>query len=226
MHQLIDKKYKIIIYVIFLFILSTTSGKYIENKNYFSENNKIKVDVEGLSNSKNSEISDELDNILSNNIFNVDKEEIKKIISKYNIVEEYNIKKVYPSIIRIKIKPTEFIARISDKHQLLVGSNGKLIENKRYDKELPYIFGEFKTKEFLIFKENVERSKFSISEFKMLYFFPLKRWDVLTTNDILIKLPKENLTKSLDLAHKIISQDYLKEKNFIDLRVNNQLIIK
>ena len=71
MHQLIDKKYKIIIYVIFLFILSTTSGKYIENKNYFSENNKIKVDVEGLSNSKNSEISDELDNILSLSLIHI-----------------------------------------------------------------------------------------------------------------------------------------------------------
>ena len=226
MHQLIDKKYKIIIYLIFLFVLSTTSGKYVENKNYFSENNKIKVDVVGLSNSKNLEISDELNSILPNNIFILNKKEIKEIISKYNIIEEYDIKKVYPSVIKLKIKPTKIIARISDKHQLLLGSNGKLIENKKYDKELPYIFGEFKTKDFLIFKENVERSKFSFSEFKILYFFPLKRWDILTTNDILIKLPKENLSQSLNLAYKIISQDYLKEKNFIDLRVNNQLIIK
>ena len=60
----------------------------------------------------------------------------------------------------------------------------------------------------------------------MLYFFPLNRWDILTTDGILIKLPKENLIKSLNLAHKIISKDYLKNKNFIDLRVSNQLIIK
>ena len=32
MHQLIDKKNKIIIYLLLLFILSTTSGKFIENQ--------------------------------------------------------------------------------------------------------------------------------------------------------------------------------------------------
>ena len=36
MHQLIDKKDKIIIYLIFLIILSTTSGKFIKNQNNYS----------------------------------------------------------------------------------------------------------------------------------------------------------------------------------------------
>ena len=226
MHQLKDKKYKITIYLIFFLILSTNSGKYLEKENFFFKNNKIKVDVKGLSVGENLEILNELNDIQSQSIFDVDKEEIKKIIEKYNIIEEYNIKKIYPSIIKINIKPTKFIARISDKQQLLVGSNGKLIKKKEYDKELPYIFGEFKAKDFLIFKENVERSQFSFSEFKKLYFFPLNRWDILTKGDILIKLPQENLFKSLNLAHKIISKDHLKKKNFIDLRVENQLIIK
>jgi len=226
MHQLKDKKYKITIYLIFFLILSTNSGKYLEKEIFFFKNNKIKVDVKGLSVSENLEILNELNDIQSQSIFDVDKEEIKKIIEKYNIIEEYNIKKIYPSIIKINIKPTKFIARISDKQQLLVGSNGKLIKKKEYDKELPYIFGEFKTKDFLIFKKNVERSQFSFSEFKKLYFFPLNRWDILTKGDILIKLPQENLFKSLNLAHKIISKDHLKKKNFIDLRVENQLIIK
>ena len=226
MHQLKDKKYKITIYLIFFLILSTNSGKYLEKEIFFFKNNKIKVDVKGLSVSENLEILNELNDIQSQSIFDVDKEEIKKIIEKYNIIEEYNIKKIYPSIIKINIKPTKFIARISDKQQLLVGSNGKLIKKKEYDKELPYIFGEFKTKDFLIFKKNVERSQFSFSEFKKLYFFPLNRWDILTKGDILIKLPQENLFKSLNLAHKIISKDHLEKKNFIDLRVENQLIIK
>ena len=36
MHQLIDKKNKIIIYLLLLFILSTTSGKFVENQNSYS----------------------------------------------------------------------------------------------------------------------------------------------------------------------------------------------
>ena len=226
MLQLIDKKYKISVYLILLLILSTTSGKFIEKKNNYTFLNKIKVDVKGLSSNENLEILNKLNNSLHKNIFNIDKKEIQKIISKHNVIEEYEVKKIYPSIIKINIKPTKFIARISDQHQLLVGSNGKLIENKVYKKDLPYIFGKFKTKDFLNFKENVEHSKFNFSEFKVLYYFPLNRWDILTTDDILIKLPRENLIKSLNLAHQIISKNYLKNKNFIDLRVSNQLIIK
>ena len=226
MHQLIDKKYKITGYLVLLLILSTTSGKFIESKNNYSSLNKTKVDVRGLSSKENLEILKKLDKVLSQSIFNIDEEEIKKILERQNIIEEYEVKKIYPSTIKINIKPTKFIARISDQHQLLVGSNGKIIKKQKYEKDLPYIFGEFKTKDFLIFKKNVELSSFNFSEFKMLYFFPLNRWDILTTDGVLIKLPKENLIKSLDLAHKIISKDFLRNKNFIDLRVSNQLIIK
>ena len=223
MHQLIDKKYKILIYLLLLFILSTISGKFSQNKNYFSSF--IKVDVKGLSGSENLQISKKIKNLLFKNIFKIKKEELKKIIDEHNIIEEYNIKKIYPSSIQINIKSTQFVARISDAHQLLVGTNGKLIKNKIHNKELPYIFGEFKTKDFLIFKKNIERSKFNFSEFKMLYFFPLGRWDILTLDNILIKLPHDNLLQSLNLAHKMISNDYLKDQNLIDLRVTDQLIM-
>ena len=70
------------------------------------------------------------------------------------------------------------------------------------------------------------QSKFTFTEFKTLYFFPSNRWDVLTNDDILIKLPQNNLSKSLNLAYKIISSDDFKNKTLIDLRMNNHLIIK
>ena len=60
----------------------------------------------------------------------------------------------------------------------------------------------------------------------MLYFFPSNRWDILTYDDILIKLPQDNISKSLNLAYKIIIVMILKIKIFIDLRINNHLIVK
>ena len=102
MPQLTDKKNKIIIYLIFLFILSTTNVKYTENKNNFSPIvNRVKI--EGLSNTLNKKISNELNNLFYENIMIIKKEEIKKVVDKYNIIEEYNIKKIYPSSIRINI---------------------------------------------------------------------------------------------------------------------------
>ena len=81
-------------------------------------------------------------------------------------------------------------------------------------------------KYFLEFKKTVELSKFNFSEFKMVYFFPSNRWDILTIDNTLIKLPKNNMSQSLNLAHKIISSKKFKNQNIIDLRVNSHLIIK
>ena len=45
-------------------------------------------------------------------------------------------------------------------------------------------------------------------------------------NNTLIKLPQKNMFQSLNLAHKIISNEQFKNKNIIDLRVNSHLIVK
>ena len=224
MHQLIDKKNKILIYLILLIILSTTSGKFVENqKSYSSTINQI--NIEGLSNANNSKIYNELNNLFYKNILLIGKEEFQRVIGKYNIIQEYNIKKIYPSTINISIKPTRFVARLSSNDQL-VGINGKLIEDKENNDILPYIFGEFNSQDFLDFKKNIAQSKFTFEKFKTLYFFPSNRWDILTNDDILIKLSHDNLSESLNLAYKIISSNDFKNKNLIDLRMDNHLIIK
>ena len=181
----------------------------------------------GLSNSKNLEIQRDLNNIFYRNILLLSKKEINKIINKHNIIEEYNIRKIYPSTLNINIKPTKIVAKVTnDGNKLIVGANGKLISGEVNNKILPHIFGEFNIKNFLEFKKNVDRSKFNFTEFKSIYFFPSNRWDILMINNTLIKLPQKNMFQSLNLAHKIISNEQFKNKNIIDLRVNSHLIVK
>jgi len=55
MLHLIDKKNKIIIYLFFLLILSTTSGKYTENQKYYSPTIN-QINIVGLSDSDNNKI--------------------------------------------------------------------------------------------------------------------------------------------------------------------------
>ena len=225
MRQLTDKKAKIIIYLLFLFLLSTINNKNLNiSQNYLKKINKI--EIQGLSEINNSKILIKLNNIFYKNIFILGNDEIDKIISQYNIVEEYNAKKIYPSKLFINIKPTKFIAKISGKKEIFVGSNGKLIESKKKRKNLPYIFGEFNSESFLEFKKSVEISKFDFIEFKTMYFFPSNRWDILTVDNILIKLQQKNMVESLNLAHKIMNDEEFIDKNIIDLRVKNHLIIK
>ena len=225
MHQSKGKKNKIIIYLLFLFILSTTSAKLINNQNKLSSS-VSKINITGLSERKNLEISNNLNNFLYESIFVISKDEIKKILEKHNIIQEFSIKKIYPSTLNIEIKPTKFIARVFNNGQYLVGANGKLIEDKNNNELLPYIFGEFNSLDFLSFKQNIEKSIFSFSNLKTLYFFPSGRWDILTDKDILIKLPQEDIVASLNLSKKLIDNDNFKDNKFIDLRVKNHLVIK
>ena len=76
------------------------------------------------------------------------------------------------------------------------------------------------------FKQNIEKSIFSFSNLKTLYFFPSGRWDILIDNDILIKLPQEHIVASLNLSKKLIDNDNFKDNKFIDLRVKNHLVTK
>jgi len=225
MHQSIGRKNKIIIYLLFLFILSTTSAKFINDQNALSSS-VSKINITGLSERKNLEILNNLNNILYKSIFVISKDEIKKILEKHNIIQEFSIKKIYPSTLKIEIKPTKFIARVSNNGQYLVGANGKLIEDRNNSELLPYIFGEFNSQHFLSFKQNIEKSIFSFSNLKTLYFFPSGRWDILTDNDILIMLPQEHLVTSLNLSKKLIDNDNFKDNKFIDLRVTNHLVTK
>jgi cell division protein FtsQ len=225
MHQSIGRKNKIIIYLLFLFILSTTSVKLINDQNKLSTLIS-KINITGLSEIKNLEILNNLNNFLYKSIFVINEEEIKKILEKHNIIQEFSIKKIYPSTLNIEIKPTKFIARVSNKGQYLVGANGKLIEDNDDNELLPYIFGEFNSQDFLSFKQNIEKSTFSFSNLKTLYFFPSGRWDILTDNNILIKLPQEHIVASLNLSKKLIVNNNFKDNKFIDLRVRNHLVTK
>ena len=224
MLQSIDKKNKIIIYLIFLFLLSTTSNKSLEfHQNYSAKIDKI--EVSGLSNSDNSQIRSKLEKLLNTSIFFINKDKIDKIISKYNLVELYNVKKIYPRKIDIKIEQTKFIAKISGSNQVLVGSNGKLIKYE-INERLPFLFGKFNSKKFLEFKGIVDNSAFKFNNLKSVSFYPSKRWDITTVENISINLPKDNLLQSLNLAYKLIIDDSFKKINIIDLRVKNHLVIK
>ena len=211
--------------LLFLFILSTTSAKFINDQKKLSSSI-TKINITGLSERKNLEILDNLNNLLYKSIFVINEEEIIKILEKHNIIQEFNIKKIYPSTLNIEIKPTKLIARVSNNSQYLVGANGKLIEDKSNNELLPYIFGEFNSQDFLSFKKNIEKSMWSFSNLKELSFFPSGRWDILTDKDILIKLPQEHIVASLNLSKELINNDNFKDFKFIDLRIKNHLVAK
>ena len=87
------------------------------------------------------------------------------------------------------------------------------------------IFGEVNYKYFFDFKNIIEESDFDYNKIKNLFFYKSGRWDIETDNGILIKIPKENLKKSLKFALEIMNKNQFKKIIKIDLRQKNQVII-
>lgn len=225
MLQSVDKKNRILLFIIIYILLSTISNKTLENKKEFLT--KVnKINVSGLSNDNNLKLEKKLNRLLFKNIFFINENDFGDIISKNNLVERYSIKKIYPSQINIKIKQTKFVATISNNKKFLVGANGKLIKNEYANEMLPFFFGEFDSKIFLEFKKNVEKSKFNLQDFKSIKFNSSNRWDILTKSDILIKLPKQKIPEALRMAYKIMKEDKFKDNLVIDLRASSLIFVK
>ena len=99
-----------------------------------------------------------------------------------------------------------------------------MIKTNKEIKNIPYIFGNFDDTEFFKFKEIIDSSNFDYKEIKNLFFFPSKRWDIETHVGVLIKLPKNEIKNSLELALNILSDINFKNIKTIDLRQKNQVI--
>ena len=224
MHQLIGKKKSLILYFLILIVLSTTTNKTsYKTENLFQIES---INIVGIPLDSIQGLNDKLSNSIGKNIFFLKKKTIRKSISEFNIIEKYSVKKIYPGELQINIKPTILIAKISNKDDIFVGSNGKLIRNKDFKKKLPNIFGQFNSDKFLELKIHLKRSEFNFEDFESLFYYPSGRWDVLTSKNVLIKLPTKKIYESLNLAKKILNDDNFEKNKFIDLRINNQVIVK
>ena len=214
---------KIFIYFLFLLIFGSINNINLNNAKF---NTIEKLSISGLDKTNNEIILKQIKNLNLENIFFLDVDKIKKIISTHSLVEEYQVFKEYPSTVNVEIKKTIFLARINRNNQIfIIGSNGKLIKNNSSLKELPYIFGNPEISEFLNFKKILKESSISYDRIQNLYFFKSKRWDIELKNNILIKLSGNNIKESLDNAFEFMSNTDLSDIKVIDARIKNQIIL-
>ena len=222
MHQRTSKK--IIIYFLLFISLCTVSNIELNNKNFF----KIKkINIFGINNIEVSNVKNEINNLNINNIFSLNKNEISKVVEAYSIVENYKIFKNYPSTLNIEIVKTNYLAKINyDGKTFIVGSNGRLINEKFKNNNLPYIFGSPETIEFIRLKKKIDESKFSYDQINNFYFYPSKRWDLELKDGVRIKLSNINIVNSLNQSFELLNEKNLSGITIIDVRVKNQIIIK
>jgi len=221
---MLQKKSKIFIYLIFFLFLGTINNYTLLRSNTFKIKN---FEILGLENNYKKEIENSLINSKKINIFFINKNYFKSILNSNSLIETFQVFKIYPSTLNIKIKKTNFLARLNINGDIfLIGSNGKLTKDflQSNSEILPFIFGNLKVEDFLKIYSIINTSDFKYKNIKNLFFYKSGRIDLELKDDILIKLPLYNLESAFKKIFQLISNNQLNKK-IIDARVPNQIIL-
>ena len=221
MHQ--RKGKKILIFFFLLLLVGSINNISLDNLKFREINN---INVSGLGDNSNTIILEKIKKLNLENIFSINRKKIANQIDTNSLVESYVVFKTYPSSLNIKINKTKFLARVNISGKIfLVGSNGKLTENKFSNNKLPFIFGNPDIYDFLNFKDIIDKSIISYEDVENLYYFSSKRWDLELKNNVIIKLPKNYSKESLDLALEFLHSNEFRDIKIIDARIKNQIIL-
>ena len=221
MHQLISKK--IIVYLLLFFFLGSVNNYSIVN---FSLPKIKKVEVYGINLNESVKIKRIIESLNTENIFSVNKLDLKSNFHSINIIEKIEIFKNYPSTLKVKIKKTKFIA-LAKKNgkEYFIGLNGKLIETNNTFLKLPYVFGDLDLKEFIKLKNKIDKSNFNFNQISNFYYYKSKRWDIETTKGNIIKLSSKNIENNLNLFVRLSKENELNDGSTIDFRQKDQIIL-
>jgi cell division protein FtsQ len=176
---------------------------------------------------KEDVIKKDLVYLYDKNLFFLNVNDIKKLLLKHNFIQSFEIKKIYPNRLKIKIfekKPVAILQQKKDKFYFT--KNGDLInyiDLEEY-KNLPIVLGG--KKKFKFFYNELKKINFPINLVKQFYFFETGRWDLLTYKNQIIKLPIENYISSLENFISIESKDNFDKYQIFDYRIKDQLILK
>jgi len=221
MHQ--RKSKKILVYFFLLIAVSSISNNSFNNLKLSKIQN---INISGLDQKDNKILLVKIKNLINENIFFINKNEIIKLIEVNSLIEKYQVFKKYPSTISIDIKKTNFFAKISKNNRIFfIGSNGKLTLAENPNDDLPYIFGKPNIKEFLKFKQIIDKSKFNYKQIDNLYFFPSNRWDIKLKENILLKLPANFTLENLNYLYEFLENNNVKKFAVLDYRIENQIIL-
>ena len=215
---------RLIIALSLLIALTTISSKQDFEISKF---NLKKIIVENNLLLKDKDIKNLLVPIYNKNIFFLESNEIKNALMQNSFIESFNIKKKYPNTLKLKIFEKKPIAILVNKKKKFYLSDKIEIINfnalKNYN-DLPYVFGN--KKDFKLLYNNLKKINFPINIIKKYTLYESGRWDIITVNDKIIKLPLKNYNQNLKNYMDIKSKVNFKKYFLFDYRIENQLILK
>ena len=217
-------KKRLAISLALLVLFSTYKPQNITLSNKF---NIKEIKIENNFILKDEEIKKDLLFLYNNNLIFLKTFEIEKHLEANSFIESFEIKKIYPNEIIIRITEKKPIVILqSKKNKYYLSENIELINFRDLDdyKNLPIVFGN-KTS-FKDLHKNLKTINFPLNIIKKYYLYESKRWDLETYKNKIIKLPPKNYLESLKNFISLREKNNFDKYNVFDYRIENQLILK
>ena len=217
-------KKRLVIALSLLILLTTINS---QQSFVISKFNLKTIEIENNLLLKEKDIKKLLIPFYNRNLLFLDNNEFKKALIQNSFIESFNIKKKYPSTLKVKIfEKKPIVVLLNKKNKFYLSEKIDLIEFKDLPnyQTLPYVLGN--KDDFKIFYNNLKKINFPLEIIKKYTLFETNRWDLETKNNKTIKLPSKNYTKSLENFLKLKSQNNFEKYELFDYRISNQLILK
>ena len=222
-------KKKIFIFLIIFFLISTFYP-YDPKKEFnftFKFFDLKTITIKSKNKTFDNIVISKLKNFYGENILFIRKDSIIQALDEIQFIENINIMKKLPNELIIsldEIVPIATYEKNSDK--FLISSSNKSIEIINYEKYsyLPEVYQMQSVEEFIDFYNILEKTRFPTDLIKNYTFFKIGRWDLVLTDDTVIKLPSSKIIQALEKLNLVLKTEYLGKVKLIDLRIENQII--
>jgi cell division septal protein FtsQ len=208
-----------------LFLLFSTYKT--QNLPFSSKFNIKEIKIENNLIVESNEIKKDLTFLYRTNLINININKIENELKKISFIKSFEIKKIYPNKLKIKIFEKKPIAILQyKKEKFYISENIELINYKdlKQFQDLPLVFG--KKENFHILFKNLKKTNFPLSLIKKFYLYESNRWDIEVHENIIIKLPSEKYNQSLENFLSIRTKNNFDKYKIFDYRINNQLTLK
>tara|TARA_B110000881_G_C18523729_1_gene489149 strand:+ start:464 stop:1132 length:669 start_codon:yes stop_codon:yes gene_type:complete len=214
-------------FLLFIFFILTTYNTKEKDKRLSIFFPIKKILIENTVGTDLIKIKSDLSFLRNKSLFFLNTEKILANINEYDFISTIQLKKKYPSTLRITIiEKIPIAVQIIDKKKFYITKDNEkisFIDLKKYE-NLPLIFGKYKN--FYIFYKDLEKSNFNLNEIKAFYYFDIGRWDIVLRDEKIIKLPEKNYQDILLKINSILGNNNFFKYKVFDFRIKDQLILK
>ena len=217
-------KKRLVIALVLLVLLSTYKPQELSLNSKF---NIKEIKIENNHILKDEDIKKDLMFLYDTNLIFLNTNKIKLILKSNNFIQSFEVKKIYPNKIKIKIFEKKPIVILQyKKKKFYISETFDLINFLDLEdyKNLPVVFG--KQNDFKILYKNLKKINFPLNLIKKYYLYESKRWDLEIDKNKIIKLHTEHYTKSLVNFMNLSKENNFDKYSIYDYRISNQLILK